>query len=639
MASKHTTRKSTRARNPTSKSLEQASPETMTLSPDTTSPAQTDTKDKQPALPGCESDSTLSSLTDNGSDKESETEEESASSRVPAPKKIVKVSAPKAEPRKKKSNEKTKARDTESADDMELNSSKEAKQVPRGRSKRNRLPDSSAEPQSEAVSPVPQVSPTPKAPRDETPPPALPPNESEPKSVPANISAPAESTSEEVPEPLIDPASVSEAEKPKKHSVKIKIGPTAKLATPGLPLDQEEPFARPAKEGKKQGKRTSGYMTEGDVDEGAKRVKVGQVKEKLEVTGEAEDEASSTVTQKAREKKGVADEPQKRKEHKKEGKTPEAAEKPLEEESKAEPIKRSVSLKKKKSRQQILSEDESDENNASTPATTHSKTPGTIRAPSPSPPAARSKALPHSPGMDTPSSPKRSAESVSHKKQTPSHPSSTPAHAKPSTKATAGVTAKPKPKFRAVSKLESSSEAPAGKTPTSSPASSTPVGAKYLGKKSAVKRPAQGSGSTPVLNTPKVKAAAGNVSSLLKQTMGSLKHATADDGKRGSKGAKNHPEKERESRKGKDGRGEDWTMTPDERKQFEATGAQREAERKIRDSWNMRPVNLQETQDAWHIYCDQPPALNYKTDDDNPPPDSIATENVASSVLRNLLGF
>ncbi|TYJ58030.1 hypothetical protein B9479_001123 [Cryptococcus floricola] len=663
MASKPPTRKSSRARQSATKSLEVAPPEKP--APAATNLAQSNTEDKRPVMSGFDSDSSLSPPPEteeesNGeSDEESETEEEPAPP-VPTPKVTVKASAVKVRPSRVKSKETPKAKNASSADEMDLDLKKEADSIPRGRGARKRIPESSVEPPSETVSPALEVAPTPQAPRNDTPPPGPLPDDlsksihlpnpgvvaeeptpvtadsmsvpAKPEPVPAEpISPQAELVPEKLPEPLSD---ATERKEPRKENVKLMTGATDKTSTPGLPLDQDDLPGQPEKEGKKQGKRTSGYLTEGDVDEGVKRPKMGIVREDSEKM--ETEEGTGTVTEKAEDRSIAGDERPKTREQEEEGQAPKATEQLPKEESKTESLKRSVSLKKK-SRQQILSEDESDEDIASTPAASRNKTSATIRAPSSSPPAA--KPLPSSPRASaTPSPPRRSAKSVPHKKPTPGHPSSTPAHAKSSTKAATGVTAKPKPKPKAVAKLESSSGAPAKKTPTSSPASSTPAGAKPPVKKATAKRPVESNGSTPTSSTPKMKAATGSVPSLLKQTMGSLRHAKTDDGKKANEGSKDQEERDKQSRRGKGDRGDGWAMTPEERKQFEATRGQREAERKVRDSWNVRPINLQETQDAWHIYCDQPPALKYKAGDDNLP-DSIKTEGVASSILRNVLGY
>ncbi|ODO11026.1 hypothetical protein I350_01626 [Cryptococcus amylolentus CBS 6273] len=665
MASKPPTRKSTRTRQSATKSLEVTPPEKS--APAATNLAQSNTEDKRPVMSGFDSDSSLSPppKTDGESngelDGESESEEEPAPP-VPTPKVTVKASTVKTRLSRVKSKETPKAKNASSADEMDLDLKKEAESIPRGRGARKRIPESSAEPSSETVSPALEVAPTPQAPRNDTPPPGPPPDDlskstqlpntgvvaeeptpvtadsmsvpAEPKPVPAEpISPQAELVPEKLPEPLSD---ATERKEPRKENVKLKTGATDKIFTPGLPLDQDDLPGQPEKEGKKQGKRTSGYMTEGDVDEGVKRPKMGIVREASEKM--ETEEGTGTATEKAEDRSLSADERPKPREQEEEGQAPKATEQLPNEGSKTDSLKRSVSLKKKKSRQQILSEDESDEDIASTPAASRNKSSATIHAPSSSPHAA--KPLPSSPRASaTPSPPRRSAKSVPHKKQTPGHPSSTPAHAKSSTKAATGVTAKPKPKPKAVAKLESSSGAPAKKTPTSSPASSTPAGAKPPVKKVTAKRPVQSNGSTPASSTPKMKAATGSVPSLLKQTMGSLRHAKTDDGKRVNEGSKDQEERDKQSRRGKGDRGDGWVMTPDERKQYEATRGQREAERKVRDSWNVRPINLQETQDAWHIYCDQPPALNYKAGWDDNLPDSIKTEDVASSVLRNVLGY
>ncbi|WVQ95082.1 hypothetical protein IAU59_002176 [Kwoniella sp. CBS 9459] len=153
---------------------------------------------------------------------------------------------------------------------------------------------------------------------------------------------------------------------------------------------------------------------------------------------------------------------------------------------------------------------------------------------------------------------------------------------------------------------------------------------KPLLKKKPAPRPA-GAGGTPV--QPSKPAASGM--SLLGNTLALLQGTGTTTGTPKGKDGKKDKEVKKETprpvRKG--GWAEDWVLTAEQRKEYEAHRAEREAERKKRDQWRVDPVNLQEAKDTYRVDSMQSRTIGV------PGSMGIRTEGMASQAIRSVLGF
>ncbi|OCF32752.1 hypothetical protein I316_05673 [Kwoniella heveanensis BCC8398] len=155
---------------------------------------------------------------------------------------------------------------------------------------------------------------------------------------------------------------------------------------------------------------------------------------------------------------------------------------------------------------------------------------------------------------------------------------------------------------------------------------------KPLLKKKPVQKPAAGGGTgTPV----QANKSSGPRMSLLGNTLAILQGtgsaAGTPKGKDGKKDNEIKKETPRVVRKG--GWTDEWVLTAEQRKEFESHKAEREAERKKRDSWRVDPVNLQEAKDTYRVDSMQDRTIQV------PGSMGIRTEGMASQAIKSILGF
>ncbi|OXC67541.1 hypothetical protein AYX13_03832 [Cryptococcus neoformans] len=379
---------------------------------------------------------------------------------------------------------------------------------------------------------------------------------------------------------------------PKKINLKLKIGGAAatKIAAP-VEDDTESEREKSAMKmksdmEKKSGKRTSRSIDdEGLEDAGLKRAKMKKV-------GKAKNESKGTEGDGEGEVKARIEE----------GKKP--------------------TKTKKKSRRIVVDDEDEDVASTTNPSMTEIPT-----APTPKP---TSPARSLSPVKVPKSSNKLPSSSEAKNKSPVAEPST------PSVPAPNAATGKPKPKPKAITKLEGT-EASHKKTPSTGSVNGTPQNKLLTAKKtpsSNIKRPPGSVNSTPVNSTPKVKPTALG-GSLLAQTLNVLNSKQGKDEKEGAISKEDKREKERKER-GRFGWYDEWMLSASEQKEFDESRAKREAERKKRDAYGANMLNLQEGQDACRVDNTQPsPAIFDRLD-----PKEINTRNdLPSQMLQRLLGF
>ncbi|KIR54844.1 hypothetical protein I315_02726 [Cryptococcus gattii Ru294] len=378
----------------------------------------------------------------------------------------------------------------------------------------------------------------------------------------------------------------------KKISLKVKVGgATATKITASVEDDIEGEREKPVMKmkndmEKKNGKRTSGSVDEeGLEDAGLRRAKMKKV-------GKVKDDTKGTESDDEDEVKPKMDEE-----------------------------KKPTKIKKKSKRIVI---DGENEDVASTPDPSMAEI---TTAPTPKP-----------------TSPARALSPVKTSKSNDKPPSSSKAESNspvvessiPSVPAPNAASGKPKPKPKAITKLEGT-EVSHKKTPSAGSVNGTPQNKLLSAKKTPsgnIKRPSGSTTSTPTNSAPKVKPTALG-GSLLAQTLNVLNSKQGKDEKEIAKGKEDKREKERKER-GRFGWYDEWVLSASEQKEFDESRAKREAERKKRNAYGANMLNLQGGQDAFRIDNTQPsPAIFDRLD-----PKEINTRNdLPSQMLQKLLGF
>ncbi|KIR77573.1 hypothetical protein I306_05308 [Cryptococcus gattii EJB2] len=378
----------------------------------------------------------------------------------------------------------------------------------------------------------------------------------------------------------------------KKISLKVKVGgATATKITASVEDDIEGEREKPVMKmkndmEKKNGKRTSGSVDEeGLEDAGLRRAKMKKV-------GKVKDDTKGTESDDEDEVKPKMDEE-----------------------------KKPTKIKKKSKRIVI---DGENEDVASTPDPSMAEI-TTAPTPKPTSPARALSPVKTSKSNDKPPSSSK-AESNS-----PVVESSTPSVPAPN-----AASGKPKPKPKAITKLEGT-EVSHKKTPSAGSVNGTPQNKLLSAKKTPsgnIKRPSGSTTSTPTNSAPKVKPTALG-GSLLAQTLNVLNSKQGKDEKEIAKGKEDKREKERKER-GRFGWYDEWVLSASEQKEFDESRAKREAERKKRNAYGANMLNLQGGQDAFRIDNTQPsPAIFDRLD-----PKEINTRNdLPSQMLQKLLGF
>lgn len=347
----------------------------------------------------------------------------------------------------------------------------------------------------------------------------------------------------------------------KKISLKVKVGgATATKITASVEDDIEGEREKPVMKmkndmEKKNGKRTSGSVDEeGLEDAGLRRAKMKKV-------GKVKDDTKGTESDDEDEVKPKMDEE-----------------------------KKPTKIKKKSKRIVI---DGENEDVASTPDPSMAEI---TTAPTPKP-----------------TSPARVLSPVKTSKSNDKPPSSSKAESNspvvessiPSVPAPNAASGKPKPKPKAITKLEGT-EVSHKKTPSAGSVNGTPQNKLLSAKKTPsgnIKRPSGSTTSTPTNSAPKVKPTALG-GSLLAQTLNVLNSKQGKDEKEIAKGKEDKREKERKER-GRFGWYDEWVLrlgfmihllsnrnanecdSASEQKEFDESRAKREAERKKRNAYGV----------------------------------------------------
>ncbi|WVF67545.1 hypothetical protein IAT40_002301 [Kwoniella sp. CBS 6097] len=236
----------------------------------------------------------------------------------------------------------------------------------------------------------------------------------------------------------------------------------------------------------------------------------------------------------------------------------------------------------------------------------------------------------------TKSSPTRPVKPLKSKKPRRSEPVSDESDSdEVSPKTKAGLSEKVKQREKEKDKEKEGGLARSKSTPNLTNAPEGSAQKKTLPKKQPAPRPSAGGAGTGTGTPAQPNKSSGGPMSLLGNTLALLQGTGTTTGtpkgKDGKKDKETKKETPRAVRKG--GWAEEWVLTAEQRKEFEATRTEREAERKKRDQWLVDPVNLQEAKDTYRVDSMQSRTIEV------PGSMGIRTEGMASQAIRSLLGF